>query len=658
MDLPECGDLFEQRYRLDVVLGEGGSARVFRAWDMRAGRNVAVKVLKPDGARYRPAAVRRFEREVRIIANLVDRHTVTLFASGRAADGQLYMVFEFVEGTDLATLLLSRGCLDAREAVNILRQVLLSLREAHQHGLLHRDIKPENILVFETPDDPLTIKLIDFGLARPQHSHASITKTGEYVGTPRYMSPESLTHGELTPAADVYSAGIVALEMLSGRDALHGNQWHDQFDRLITGHVFAMPGSNAVPVELMRIVERMTRRRPEDRYRSASAVLNELEQFTEPEDAETVTTRDVSITTDFELPRPPAVGAAGFSTTRAIAMIATATVFVGLLVVTLAKYEAGGDTEEQREEGVVLGEVLQAQPEVPLPSPVAAADVGVDTREVHDPTSGCGRDPDFEGMRTFEGSSRGLTRYKWTTRIPAPYDNARRYPVVVLFHHDDAGGREMIRDLAIGPVADREGFIVIGFESSVSRAWREGLEIDGVRPTIEKTAAQLCVDPERVFLLAHGTGTFAVEMLSCEPWVAGVATHAFLPAQPEFFCEPATARPAINIAPLDTPHVLVSGKPGCGPTGRQRVSLEKYEAMWGERNRCSEKPKVEQYVDGLCYSWESCDAPYKSCHIDGGFGWPGTGPRPFERDPFGCDGTPKNFPATEVVWDFFRKIGQ
>lgn len=274
MEVPAIGDVIDARYRLEEAIGEGGTAIVFRAWDATASRPVALKLFKPGRHGYDEATQRRFEREVRIIANLTNPHTVTLFDSGRTGDF-LYMVFELVGGEDLAEHLAKHGRLAPHDVRHVLVQLLSSLHEAHTNGLLHRDIKPDNVRIYVSLTSLRTVKLLDFGIARASDTNASITKTGELVGTPRYMSPEALMEKSLSAASDIYSVGILALEMLYGRDALHGDRWDDQFDRLIDGHVFSFENDD-VPPELRAIVDRMCAQDAAERYQSAGAALHAL----------------------------------------------------------------------------------------------------------------------------------------------------------------------------------------------------------------------------------------------------------------------------------------------------------------------------------------------------------------------------------------------
>lgn len=286
MDLPEPGKQFQSKYHLHDVLGEGGFATVYRAEDVGAKRIVALKILKPIDGEYPPAIESRFQREVRVVASLRDPHTVTMFDFGRSDDGLLFMVFEYVPGSDLSQLITERGALTQSETVHILSQVLQSLREAHQAGLLHRDIKPENIRLSEYMGDPLRVTLLDFGIAKPVKpgsDMSAITHSGALVGTPRYMSPEQLLERELTPASDIYSLGLVAYEMLVGTPAIRGNQLSDQLRILAGAEILRLPYDAAVQPAMRRIVDRMISKDPTVRLQTAEQVLRTLASLHTPE---------------------------------------------------------------------------------------------------------------------------------------------------------------------------------------------------------------------------------------------------------------------------------------------------------------------------------------------------------------------------------------
>lgn len=280
MELPELGTVFESKYRLDRILGEGGFARVYYAEDAGAGRFVALKILQPNnGEQYSEEVESRFQREVRIVANLRNPHTVTMFDFGRSKEGLLYVVFEFIPGVDLSELLKQRGRLSEQETVHITVQLLRSLREAHQAGLLHRDIKPQNIRIYAYMDDPLRVSVLDFGIARAARrasEHSAITHTGSLVGTPQYMSPEQLLDEDLTAASDLYSVGLVVYQMLVGEPAIAGNALSDQLRILGSIEGLSLPPNAPVSPPLRAIVNRLIARQVSDRYASAQAVIDDL----------------------------------------------------------------------------------------------------------------------------------------------------------------------------------------------------------------------------------------------------------------------------------------------------------------------------------------------------------------------------------------------
>lgn len=188
-------------------IGRGGMGSVWKARDLRLGRDVAVKFLRPRTAT--PDAEARFEREARALAHLRHPGIVAIHGSGRV-DGLSYLVMEYVEGRTLASLL----PLPVEKAVDVARQLCDALAYAHERGLVHRDVKPENILV----DAAGRVTLTDFGIARLRGDEdgAALTSAGQVVGTPQYMAPEALAGSPPSPAMDVFSLGIVLYEMVAG----------------------------------------------------------------------------------------------------------------------------------------------------------------------------------------------------------------------------------------------------------------------------------------------------------------------------------------------------------------------------------------------------------------------------------------------------------
>jgi YVTN family beta-propeller protein len=207
------------RYRVEAVLGSGGMGVVYRATDARLGRQVALKVLP---ARYGddPTFRARFLRESRLAASIEHRGVIPIYEAGEA-DGQLYIAMRYVDGTDLAELLRREGALDPPRAVALVAQLAAALDAAHARGLVHRDVKPSNALV--APDgDAEQVYLADFGLSRQVTGDTTLSGTGGFVGTVRYMAPEVIRSGEADARSDLYSLGCLLFECLTGTAPFEG----------------------------------------------------------------------------------------------------------------------------------------------------------------------------------------------------------------------------------------------------------------------------------------------------------------------------------------------------------------------------------------------------------------------------------------------------
>ena len=204
------------RYELRDRLGAGGMGEVWRGFDTRLGRDVAVKLLNVDVPD--PTRRQRFEREARAAASFSHPNAVTVYDFGEEG-ARPYLVMELVEGRTLADVIAEQAPLDPEEAVAVARQVLSALAAAHRHGLVHRDVKPGNVLM--APDG--RVKLADFGIATTVGGAAgALTATGELLGTPTYLSPEQVGGEPATPRSDLYATGVVLYEMLAGSPPFTG----------------------------------------------------------------------------------------------------------------------------------------------------------------------------------------------------------------------------------------------------------------------------------------------------------------------------------------------------------------------------------------------------------------------------------------------------
>jgi eukaryotic-like serine/threonine-protein kinase len=199
------------RYRLEGRLGYGGMSTVHRAFDLRLERQVAVKVLAGHLAED-PTFVSRFQREAQAAARLVHPNIVQVFDSGQDGTGEYFIVMEYVEGSSCAEILRDYGWVEVDEALSIIEQACEGLQYAHRHGVVHRDVKPGNLL--RARDG--AVKLADFGIAKATEQ-SSITQVGSVLGTASYLAPEQARGEEAGPQADVYSLGVVAYQLISGR---------------------------------------------------------------------------------------------------------------------------------------------------------------------------------------------------------------------------------------------------------------------------------------------------------------------------------------------------------------------------------------------------------------------------------------------------------
>ncbi|WP_312880603.1 Stk1 family PASTA domain-containing Ser/Thr kinase [Actinokineospora xionganensis] len=269
------GALLEQRYRVDALLARGGMSAVYRGLDTRLDRPVAIKVMDSRFADDK-SFVERFEREARSAAKIHHPNVVAVHDQG--LDGEhVYLVMELVSGGTLRDLLAQRGTLPAPLAVAIMEPVLAALGAAHDAGLIHRDVKPENVLIGAGG----VVKVADFGLVRAVASPGT-TKSSVILGTVSYLSPEQVEAGTATARGDVYSAGIVFYEMLTGSTPYNGDNALSVAYRHVNEDMPA-PGSSTpgIPALLDDLVVRATRRDPESRPADGAAFLRELRSVRE-----------------------------------------------------------------------------------------------------------------------------------------------------------------------------------------------------------------------------------------------------------------------------------------------------------------------------------------------------------------------------------------
>ncbi|GII90241.1 Stk1 family PASTA domain-containing Ser/Thr kinase [Sinosporangium siamense] len=261
------GRLLDGRYRVESRLAHGGMATVYLALDVRLDRTVALKVMHGTLSAD-PSFVRRFIGEAKSVASLSHPNIVQVFDQG--TDGStVYLSMEYVPGRTLRDVLRGRGRLPARDALELMIPVLAALGSAHQAGLVHRDVKPENVLLAEDG----RVKVVDFGLARAIAS-SNQTRTGLMIGTIGYMSPEQVTTGVVDARSDVYAAGVMLFELLTGRQPYEG----ESPMAIAYKHVHdEVPAPSSIVPDLPPIVDALvaqsTAREAEDRFADATAML-------------------------------------------------------------------------------------------------------------------------------------------------------------------------------------------------------------------------------------------------------------------------------------------------------------------------------------------------------------------------------------------------
>ena len=268
------GTLFANRYEVKDVLGAGGMGVVYRAFDRELQEPVAIKTLRPEALAGDGVALERFKQEIRLARKIAHRNVVRTYDLGEA-DGMYYLTMEYVEGTSLKDLIASRGHLPVAVTLTVGKQLCRALEVAHEQGIIHRDIKPQNMVVEPTG----FLKVMDFGIARlataPQGK--GLTQDGMTIGTPDYMSPEQISGMELDARSDLYSAGVVLFECLTGRLPFEAESMYALMAKRLEEPPPDARALNAeVPEQLAQVIMKAMAKEPGGRYQSAAQMHDAL----------------------------------------------------------------------------------------------------------------------------------------------------------------------------------------------------------------------------------------------------------------------------------------------------------------------------------------------------------------------------------------------
>ncbi|MCL1855501.1 MAG: Stk1 family PASTA domain-containing Ser/Thr kinase [Clostridia bacterium] len=264
------GVVFAERYQLGEFIGQGGMSLVYRAVDIRTGHSVAVKILKSEYSGDAEFLV-RFQREAHAASLMAHHNIVNLLDVGVEGEYR-YLVLEYVQGSTLKEIILQKGRLSTNAAIQITIRILSALQHAHDNGIIHRDIKPQNVLVH----DDGHVKVADFGIARMTNAF-TISKGDTVVGSVHYSSPEQAAGAVVDSTSDLYSAGVVIYEMLTGHVPFTG----DNAVAVAMQHINAVPPSilednQNVPPPVVAAVMKALEKSPRRRYQSAREMADAL----------------------------------------------------------------------------------------------------------------------------------------------------------------------------------------------------------------------------------------------------------------------------------------------------------------------------------------------------------------------------------------------
>lgn len=271
------GQVFQGKYRVDAILGQGGMGVVAECTHLALNERVAIKMLRQD-VLLDQDAVSRFIREAQAAVKLKSEYVARVSDVGTFENGVPYMVMEFLDGQDLGDLIKERGVLPVQWAVELMLQTAEALAEAHSLSIVHRDIKPTNLFVTWRPDGTALIKVLDFGISKsPMGTDMQLTQTQSLLGTPAYMSPEQMRSARLVDMrTDIWSLGTVFYEILEGRRPFEAESFSEMCVKVAVDPPAPMVNT---PPPLQNIILKCIAKSPEQRYASMAEFARDLVPF-------------------------------------------------------------------------------------------------------------------------------------------------------------------------------------------------------------------------------------------------------------------------------------------------------------------------------------------------------------------------------------------
>ncbi|MEM9691342.1 MAG: protein kinase [Myxococcota bacterium] len=314
--VPEPGTIILDKFRIDRVIGRGGMGCVVAATHLQLEQRIAIKFLLRKSM-HNPDNLVRFQREARAAARIQNDHVARVSDVGVLEDGTPFMVMEYLEGSDLGSLLKRRGQLNGGEAAALLLQTCEAVAAAHAEGVIHRDLKPENLFITHLADGSPRIKVLDFGISKVDEAEAAgLTQTAALVGSPRYMSPEQMTNARaVDERTDIWSLGCILYESVSGKSPFEGSTLPQICSAILsTDPIPLLKVAPTVDSEMATIVEACLHKDPVARFANVKELALRLAPFAPVQAATSLPRIESTLGLTLPLGTPSSAAARGLET--------------------------------------------------------------------------------------------------------------------------------------------------------------------------------------------------------------------------------------------------------------------------------------------------------------------------------------------------------